>query len=399
MSHPSPRVPAKKAGKCDRVVATLRSKILEGRWQSGAQLPPRLQLLRTLNTTPVTLHHAVQRLVRDGFLRTAAGAGTFVTAAPPHLNTYAVIFVFDPAAYGGEVNWSRYYQALTQAVARFQQETGKRILQFHGIDEHTDSPDRKRLISHIKRQNLAGLIFANPPFQLAGTPILDSPGIPRVALTDKQSYPHVPIVKLDGDMWVERALDYLAALGRRHVAILSFGGPDSDAWVRAGLAARGMVSHRRWTQFVSMRQPEGARRAVELLMHDRERPDALLVADDNFVEQALAGLADAGMKVPAGIAVIGHANFPVAPSKVSPVRLLGYDAALTLRTCVDLIDRQRRGEIVPGETTLPALWEEEVGGLISEIRGQRSESRLKRTEVRSAKASPSEAVKEVKHAQ
>jgi DNA-binding LacI/PurR family transcriptional regulator len=149
------------------------------------------------------------------------------------------------------------------------------------------------------------------------------------------------------------------------------------ARLQAGLEARRMVSYPRWTQFVGLRRPEGAARAVDLLMHDRERPDALLVEDDNFVEQAAAGLVAAGVKVPDDVAVVGHANFPVAPSKLLPMRLLGYDANLFMRTAVDLIDRQRQGEQVPGETVLPALWEEEVAA------ARPPESRSQNSEVRS----------------
>ena len=349
---------------CNDIVEALRKRILSGEWSPGSQLPPRMELLLSLKTTPVTLHQAVQRLVNDGFLRTAAGSGTFVAELPPHLNNYAVVFCADPVAPFAELNWSRYFQAMTQAAVRLQQESGKRLLMFHGIDQHADSEDRVRLITHIKRKRLAGVIFTNNPFQLEGTPILDEPGMPRVAMiSGGNPYPHVQSVNFDGAMWVDKALDHLAAQGRRRVAILDFGmGPDFEARVHTGLAARGMVSQRRWTQFVGMRNPQGACRAVELLMNDRERPDALLVEDDNFVEQAQAGLAAAGVSVPKEVSVVGHANFPVAPAKLLPMRLLGYDANLFMRTAVDLIDRQRRGEKVPRETTLPALWEEEVGG-------------------------------------
>ncbi len=366
------RLVGSKAGTSHDVVRVLRTNILNGRWQPGTQLPPRLALLRSLKTTPVTLHHAVQRLVNDGFLRTAAGSGTFVAELPPHLNTYAVVFIYDPANWIDKQNWSRYYQALTQAAIRLQQETGKRLLMFHGIDHHADSEERMRLITHIERQRLAGLIFTNHPFTFEGTPILDAPGLPRVAMMDPDTkFPHVSAVNFDGAMWVTKALDHLAAEGRRRVAMIDFGmGPDFSARVQAGLAARGMVSHRRWHQFVSLRNAEGAANAVEMLMNDRERPDALLVEDDNFVEQAVAGLVAAGVSVPAcgepcrteEVAVVGHANFPVAPAKLLPMRLLGYDANLFMRTSVDLIDRQRQGEKVPHETTLPALWEEEVSG-------------------------------------
>lgn len=357
--------PAKpKANSSEDIVRALRKNILNGRWRPGAQLPPRLELMRSLKTTPPTLHHAVHRLVDDGFLRTAMGSGTFVADLPPHLNRYAVVFVFDPAAPFHEEHWSRYFQAMTQAAVRFQQETGKRMMMFHGIDWHTDSEDRARLIDAIERECLAGIIFTNNPFALENTPILEAPGIPRVAMmsVEGHSHPNVNILAFDGGMWVDKALDHLAAQGRRRVAILDFGmGPDFEARFRAGLASRGMTSHRRWRQFVSLRNPEGASHAVELLMNDRERPDALLVEDDNFVEQAAAGLAAAGIKTPDDVSIVGHANFPVPPAKVLPVRLLGYDANLFMRTAVELIDRQRAGEQVPGETILPALWEEEVG--------------------------------------
>ena len=163
MNKSRSRLAGPKAGTSHDVVRALRTNILNGRWLPGSQLPPRLELLRSLKTTPVTLHHAVQRLVNDGFLRTAAGSGTFVSELPPHLNTYAVVFLYDPANWFDKQNWSRYFQALTQASSRLQQETGKRMLMFHGIDQHADSEDRMRLITHIERQRLAGVIFTNNP--------------------------------------------------------------------------------------------------------------------------------------------------------------------------------------------------------------------------------------------
>jgi DNA-binding LacI/PurR family transcriptional regulator len=291
-----------------------------------------------------------------------------VVAKPPHLNQYALVFNLNPA---NPEQWSRYYQALTQAAVSFQQETGRRMLMFHGINEHADSEDRQRLIACMETQRVAGVIFTNAPFQLEKTPILDLPGIPRVAFGSEQMYANVPVVWGSGAQWVTKALDHLAALGRRRVAVIDHGmGPEFVMWLQAGLAKRGMVSHRRWHQYVAMRNQAGASNAVEMMMHDSERPDALLVLDDNFVEQALAGLGTARIKVPKDVAVVGHANFPVAPAKVLPVRLLGYDINLLLRTCVDLIDRQRAGEQVSGKTVMPILWEEEISGQLAVGSGQ-----------------------------
>jgi DNA-binding LacI/PurR family transcriptional regulator len=345
------------------IVARIRQEIVDGRFPPGCQLGSQRDLSVRFGVAGVTVQTALKQLEREGFIESRSRSGTFVVAKPPHLNQYALVFNLDPTNRFSPEQWSRYYQALSQAAVTFQQESGRRMMTFHGITEHTDSEDRQRLIAYMETQRVAGVIFANEPFQMVNTPILDLPGIPRVAVGSAQMYANVPVVWGNGAQWVAKALDHLAALGRRRVAVIDHGmGPQFDTWLQAGLAERGMISHRRWRQYVSLRTRAGASNAVEIMMHDPERPDALLVLDDNFVEQALAGLAAAGVNVPVDVAVVGHANFPVAPAKVLPVRLLGYDVNLLLRTCVDLIDRQRAGEQVPGMTAVPMLWEEEVSG-------------------------------------
>ncbi len=354
------------ASKHATIVEEIKRQIIDSVFVPGARLPSQLALSEKFGVAGVTVQMALKQLEREGFIETRSRTGTFVVETPPHINQYALVFTFDPRAQFVEERWSRYYQAWTQAAVGFQHRTGLRMLMLHGIDEHAESADRQRLMAEIARQRLAGLIFTNQPFRVTGTPILDQPGLPRVAVSTAQQYPHVPVVTFDGALWIDKALDHLATLGRRRVAMLDFGmEAEFVARLKAGLAARGMISHPCWTQYVNLRRPEGARHAVELLMRDRERPDALLVEDDNFVEHALAGISASGVRAPEDVAIVGHANFPAPPAKLLPVRLLGYDVNAVLQTCVDLIDRQRRGERVPGLTVLPALWEEEV-------RGQRS---------------------------
>ena len=88
-----------------------------------------------------------------------------------------------------------------------------------------------------------------------------------------------------------------------------------------------------------------------------------MIVDDNLVEHALAGLIAARVQVPDDVAVVGHCNFPYPPPSVMPITRLGFHMGQGLRACLDLLDRQRRGEAVPKRTTLPALTEEEAGKL------------------------------------
>jgi DNA-binding LacI/PurR family transcriptional regulator len=92
----------------------------------------------------------------------------------------------------------------------------------------------------------------------------------------------------------------------------------------------------------------------------QDRPDGLIVADDNMVEHATAGLVAAGAKVGEELDVVAHCNFPWAGPTVLPLKRLGYDARTVLQTCIELIDRQRRGESVPAVTRIEAKFEEEV---------------------------------------
>ncbi len=344
---------------------TMRREIVEGRLAPGGVLPSHLALVQRFGVSNVTVQQGLSQLATQGFLEVRPREGSFVVEAPPHLSQYGLVIGFDPDAPLGHLNWSRYFQALVLAAGQFERDTGLRMLQFRGVDWHTDTPDRQRLIEHMETHQLAGVIFANIPLYLEDSPILELPGIPRVAFETRSQHPNVRSVTFDGRQWLEKALDALASAGRRRVAVIEY---DMDAeyhgWLQEGLAARGMVSLPCWTQFGSVQKPKAARHAAELLMRDRERPDAMLITDDNFVEDALAGLVAAEVRVPEDVMVVGHANFPLPPKKRLPIRLLGQDLGAALRAAVDLIDRERRGGTAADLVMIPAQWEEEVAGRV-----------------------------------
>ena len=97
-------------------------------------------------------------------------------------------------------------------------------------------------------------------------------------------------------------------------------------------------------------------------MHDgqSERPDALIITDDNLVEYAAAGVIAAGMRVPEELEVVAHCNFPWPTPSVVPVKRLGYEVTRILQACLDSIDLQRSGQKALPVTQIPAVFEEEV---------------------------------------
>jgi DNA-binding LacI/PurR family transcriptional regulator len=90
-----------------------------------------------------------------------------------------------------------------------------------------------------------------------------------------------------------------------------------------------------------------------------QRPDALIIADDNLVDHACAGLMQLGLRVPDDVDVVAHANFPLSGNAILPVTRLGFDVPAILRTCLAVIARRHEGLEVPPLTVIPPLftWE------------------------------------------
>ena len=345
--------------KRDDVVRALRQSIMAGDLISGQRMPVHVELQAKLNCASATLQQALNILEADGFIRVEPRRGRFVVERPAYLDTFGLVFAIDPVGPYADREWSRYFMAFSKVAANWQAASGRQLHVFHGIDQHTDTDDRQRLVDLIDRHQLAGLIFANHPHLIANTPILDAPDLPRVVFSGAH-YPFVSNLTFDRDQWWRKALQELSLKGRRKVAVLATGGV-SEVGFTHELQAHGMRSLERWRQFVSMDIRGGAANAVELLMNDRDRPDSLIVADDNFVESALAGLRKSGVRVPEDVAVVAHANFPCPPDCVGlDVSLLGYDLGAAFESSVSIIDNERSSRSRPLLITLPPLWEREL---------------------------------------
>ena len=343
-----------------RILNAVRNAILDGTYPAGCQLPNQVQMARQFEVSGFTVHRALDQLAREGFIRKRRRLGTHVVDVPPHLSNLALVFANNPSS---STHYSKFYQALANAAVAYQHSEERTLYLFHGVSRQNGAQDRQRLIDHLQAHQLAGIIFSSPPLELQGTPILDLPGVPRVAFAATQPYPHVPSVTTDRKSFLDKALDYLVARGRRRIALLMVPGffAEDDPYLAEALAKRNIQSPPHWQLTLGQSAAKGAANCVRLLMHGNpaERPDGLVVFDDNLVEHVQAGLIAAGVQVPDSLEVVEHCNFPWPPSVLS-TRRLGYDVHGLLRVCIDLIDRQRRGEQVSGLTKVSALFEEEL---------------------------------------
>ena len=347
----------KRSEKQQGIINELRRRIVRGTYPPGSRIPPRTAIEREFAASTVTVQKALARLIHEEFLVACNQHGTFVAEHPPHLSNYALLL----AHHHGD-RWSQFVCALCDGFATLQQTRGLRILTYFGFPRPSDIDKYNELLSLAASQRLAGMIFAFLPSLVAGTPLLDDPSMPKAAILTQRMGCPIPAVCIDYHSFFNSALDYLKEQGRRKIALISI--HDTLEYlgydIAAGLSERGMEMRPCWWQRLDMDQAEAARERVHLLMHAgrSERPDGLIISDDNHVEAATAGLVDAGVRVPDDLTVVAHANFPLPTRSYVKAKRLGFDCVRLIHLAVDSIDAQRRGLPHPQFISVPATSKE-----------------------------------------
>ena len=347
--------------KRERLVRSLRRLIVSGKLAPGARMPTHKDLARRIDAESQTICDVMRVLSDDGFIETRHRLGSFVAPHPPHLAQFAFAYPFNP-----DQMPSQFYRAIHDEAERWQNPK-RRVLSFYDVGTHwEEGADYGRLLRMAKSHRLAGLIFAANPFALhfAKSPLVGMPGLPQVMIEAGADVGGFPAVYPDLSSFLPKALEHLAVRGCKRVAVAQIPSAslDTELSVIPALAANyGLTVAPEWVQAVSPSAGHWLRQLGRLLMRGRpgERPDGLVIADDNLVPELTAGLAQSGVK---DLAVVAHTNFPYPTPSAVPVTRLGYDVAKLVTTCMERIDHQRRGENTPAVTLLPALWEEEVSG-------------------------------------
>jgi DNA-binding LacI/PurR family transcriptional regulator len=343
------------------VVRHLRSLIISGKLAPGSRLPTFVELKRRFDAETQTISDAIRVLAEDGFIETRSGRGTFVVPHPPHLSQFAFAYPFNP-----DVLPSQFYRAIHDEAERWQNPE-RRVLSFYDVGARwEEGSDYDRLLRMAQSHRLAGLVFAASPFALhfAKSPLVGIPGLPRVSIEAGRNLDGYPAIYPDTEAFLPKAFEHLASRGCKRVAVVQLLGTGGLGPMLARVVALagqyGLRVEPEWVQAASAIAGVWLGQLGRLLLRGKpgERPDGLVITDDNLVPELTAGLAECGV---ADLAVVAHTNFPYPTPSALPVTRLGYDVAKLVMTCMERIDQQRRGETPPARTLVPALWEGEVG--------------------------------------
>lgn len=345
-----------------RIVSELRKGIQAGALARGSRLPSQDELAARFGVTKVTVNAAMRTLAECGFIE-AGPRGSYVATRLPADDTYGVYF--PRTALGLEENafWTALHVAATSPAHR----PGTVKLRPYYLDENVPLPSNpcyRQLVFDVTHGCLRGLICTAPPYRLDGTPVLAAAGMGYAGtFLPGGRWPQFMGLHLANDLFATKALDYLAACGRRRVAhilppVLTAAAIDRLA---TDMRSRGLAYRSHWLQALSVHDPQWARHCAQLLFHadQNERPDGLVIWDDNMVGPATTGLLDVGVRVPDDVTVVAHCNYPVVTRSAVPARRLGYDACEALHCCLALVERRLADE-APGQVaTITPVFDDE----------------------------------------
>ena len=246
-----------------------------------------------------------------------------------------------------------YFAELAHHVVRAARGRGWTIL----VDETRGELQQERIAaSGIRPQLIDGLIFSPLALQARDLPTAEA-RTPMVLLGERVDGASVDLVTVDNPDVAATAVEHLLSLGRRRVAAVGVQGTAVAetgrlrlAGVRQALAQAGLgldpeleVPVLRW------HRPDGADAARRLLAAPRP-PDAVVCFNDLLALGMLRALADAGVRVPDDIAVIGVDDVEDGRYARPSLSTVAIDKQEIAEAAVELLAARVAGDDGPART-------------------------------------------------
>ncbi len=348
-----------RATKQQELLTTLRGEIVQGVFAAGDRMPTRVELEERLGVSWFTIQQAFDALRREGFIRTDGRRGTFVVEAPPHLHRYALIF---PLHGEGTHGQSRFYEAFANAAEQIQQKMPHIDWALFNLHDRTDEKDYSELLKQINTHRLAGLIFVMSPYRLNQTPIIQMPGVSRVMIAS-QSSNNIPAIWMDYQALIEKAVRHLVDSGRSKLAlIMARMTPGHVSMFKEAVSLQGAQTCNAWIQMLHESHKAMTGNLIELLMNPKQqqRPDGIIILDDNLVEHVTLAIMDAGLRVKDDLDIVAYSNFPMPAVSAFPVHRMGFDSRHLLENCLAVIDSQNANQPCEFRTLIKPVSEPEI---------------------------------------
>jgi LacI family transcriptional regulator, galactose operon repressor len=229
------------------------------------------------------------------------------------------------------------YTTMVDSIQEIASARGWRLL-LHSTGADVD--DELAIVRDLKRRFVDGLILVPLRMTEAQAAELEGAAAPVVVIGGSTGA-KVDTVRPNSRRGAADAVRHLSSVGRKRIGFLNGPGGTVPAGPRRlgyldGLRARGLERDDALIEEALDYAVEPGRAAAERLLA-RVRPDAIFCANDLIAVGAMAALRDAGLDVPADVAVVGMDNTYLCDVTWPPLTTIDLGAAERARVAAELL--------------------------------------------------------------
>jgi len=323
------------------------TRIANGAYRPGQKLPSQNEFHAETGLSVGTIRRALYELSQQGLLYGMRGKGVFVAQSAQHspdINTRILGFV-----YSFEQTHGPYLSKLLEAVTQHCNLLGYELKIYNnrsaGISQLLKEAVRKRLV--------AGFLLGSASYtELAD--IIQQAGIPFVWVNNLPNDSAQNCVLPNVQQFIRRGVDYFFTLGHHKIGLLT--GPES-IWANAritgafiaALKERGLSHCAEWMRSGEWGEETGYR-LMKTIISLKERPTAIIAAEDLIAVGAINAVREEGLEVPRDFSILSNGN--ITPVFLHPVPLtvtdmhleeIGYRSVEMMR---DILENHRLPERV-----------------------------------------------------
>lgn len=336
----------------------IRQQLVSGHIEPGEKLPTYDVLERQYKVSRATLRQVINTLKQEGLIHTAGRSGMFAAQAPSYTNRIGVAFpTVDHAI-------PRFWSTINLAQINLQMEHPIQISVYNNVNGQTQSQSYRQLMEDMANQKLTGLfLISGDDFMRHSRAILEDQSTPKLVLCHAPTGNWIHDLELDMGNWHRRAMSYLAQKGCKRIGLMRHRGVTCVDFARERAHELGLELRDEDVLTINCHEPQPAQQMIRLLMKQpaSERPDGLVIADDNFVEYVCAGLVESGVSVGTDVHVVAHCNWPWPSPKMLPIQRLGFHANHMFYFGIRALNQMRQGHKPSSRyLNIPALFENEA---------------------------------------
>ncbi|MEQ8786776.1 MAG: GntR family transcriptional regulator [Pirellulaceae bacterium] len=293
-----------------QVERLLREAIGAGRYPD-CKLPTEVQLAEQLGVSRETVRRATETLAAEGLLVKFRRKGTFIASAEtdlPRMRTAGAVIGYVQADY-------RLADGASEPTARFvggqmldgaleaAAEAGREL-----VVRRTRIADLNEGVQSLRRNvQLAGVVFASVGEEKLLRRV-SGLGVPMVLIDHDVHMSEINTLRDDSAHGARLAVEHLASLGHRRIAIAYWQATDLNPWrlegFRQTLRDLGLPRRRKW-EFLTDLGKSGARQTAEEIISLTPRPTAIYCFNNSMARMLIEELRNVGLSAPRDISIVG----------------------------------------------------------------------------------------------